>query len=611
MKSRTTLLLVVLALLVGGVVLLDHYKGTTTSEVETQRKRLVDFKSDDVTHFELAHTNQTIVIDKIGERWQIKQPLTVRASASAVSSILGELEFAERERTLSQRELGGVKLADFGLAPARLRLTLRDKKHAVTLLVGGGTPTKDGLYVQIDGRPDICVINKGAYVQLDKSLDDLRERELFEFSPAATTRLEIKSAQRSIELLKSATATNAEPRWAISRPLAARADQNKVSELFTALSELRVADFVSEDPKDVHTYGLDEPEHEISVWSGAGDAGKTLLLGRVLTNDASKVYAKLKGVDSIVTVPAGEAHKFAMQVNDLRDHRILNLAATDVRGIELQRGSDVLALARDDKSWKVAGVVAEDAVVDQMLSQIVNLNAKEFTADVAADLDKFGLAPPPLTVMLRNVRSNVVAQLLFSADNPPSALRYVKRADEAFVYGIETNALSPLPARPLDVRVRRIADIKPDTITKLTLQRATGTVVLERAADKSWRLVEPTQGVLDNDALNKLLDAIGALRAQEFVREGLDDLAEYGLDKPELGIIVQAAGKTWTLAIGKSAPFGMQYASWSDPGLVFTLPMPTVATLTKTLVTTPAVSTTNAPAVEVVTPPPVVEPKTR
>src|ERR1041384_7288990 len=123
MNTRKTLLLVTVAMIVGGLVVLDHYKGTSTEQAREKGKRIVDFESSDVTKLELAHTNQTFVLEKSGDRGELKKPLAVRTDASTVNSMLDELEFADRDRTLSEQDLKGVNLADFGLVTPRLRVT--------------------------------------------------------------------------------------------------------------------------------------------------------------------------------------------------------------------------------------------------------------------------------------------------------------------------------------------------------------------------------------------------------------------------------------------------------------------------------------------------------
>ena len=93
MNSRKTLFLVVLAVIVGGLVVWDHFKGTTTTDREVQGKHILNIDTKQVSHFELARSNQTIVLERTGDNWDIKQPIAVRADFSAVSSTLADLEF--------------------------------------------------------------------------------------------------------------------------------------------------------------------------------------------------------------------------------------------------------------------------------------------------------------------------------------------------------------------------------------------------------------------------------------------------------------------------------------------------------------------------------------
>lgn len=623
MKSRTTLILVVVALVISGVVVLDFYKGTPTEDARAKRKRLLDFEAADVTGMDLVRSNQTIILEKSGDRWDIKQPLAVRADSSAVRSILDELEFAERQRALTEAELADTKPADFGLESPRIQITLRSKKPPVTLSVGSVTPAKNALYAQVQGQKEVLVTRTAVAEQLDRSLTELRDRTVVDISPSSVTRLEIKSADRVLELVKSSPSTNAEPRWAISRPLAARADQSKVSQLLTDLSTMRVENFLSDDAKDVHTYRLDEPEREVAVWATRADTSRTLLLGHTLTNDLTRVSAKLKGSDSIFSVPAGTAQKFNLQVNDLRDARVLGFSETDVYGLELLRGTEKLSLARDPAlggMWRIIapapeeGVPAEETIVRELLSKLQGLTAKQFTADVAADLDKFGLAAPQLTVTLQGQATNVLGQLLIGSLGESNGVRYVKRADEPFVYGIEPNILDEIPVSYLGLRTRRLAPLRAEQINSLTIQKPAGQTVLSRASDGTWRLVVPSQGALDVEGVRRLVETFCSLRAKEFMHEDRDNPAVYGLDQPQLTFTGFVGEKPYTLVIGKQRDNGQTFALWSEPPLLLTLSASDVAALLGDVVatvsppvTSPATNVSPAapapPAVEVVTPP--------
>jgi hypothetical protein len=586
-----------MVLVIGGLVALDYYWGTSTRDRAAKSKRILDFQSKDITGLQIDLTNQVYTLERSGDQWQIKQPLDVRASYSTVSSILDELEFAERNRVITGKELTGLVPKDFGLQNPRIRLTLQDKKRSIILLIGNETPTRDAIYVQLQGKKDVLVAPKSIYERVDRTLDDLRDRTVIDFQAASATRIEIKSIDRVIELSKSAITTNAEPRWALTRPLVARADQRKVSELLADLSGLRVTDFVSESPRDIPMYLLDEPEREVTVWTG--ESGKTLQIGRTSTNDPSKVYAKLKSADSIYTLPTATVQKFAIQANDLRDAQVLAFSESDVHGIEVLHGTDKISLVHTDAAWRIATPVAataDDTAVQQLLRHLGGLNARQFVADVATDLDKYGLAAPMATVSLLGDGTNLLAQLLVGALDPSNTTRFVKRVDEPFVYGVETNIDTWLPANWLSLRARALADLNPDQITKLTIEKKSGKVTLQRDADKKWKLLEPVQGVIDSDALQRLLDEFAALPAEEFVRGGRDNLAEFGLDQPEATLTATAGDKTYTLLLGKSQNAERQYAFWSDPPLVFTIWTSRANTLVRDVITQPeASSTTNTP----------------
>ena len=153
-----------------------------------------------------------------------------------------------------------------------------------------------------------------------------------------------------------------------------------------------------------------------------------------------------------------------------------------------------------------------------------------------------------------------------------------------------------------------LADLKADQITKLTIEKVSGKVALERDGDKKWKLIEPVRGVIDSDALQRLLDVLTAVPAEDFVHEGRDNLAEYGLDQPTATLTVVIGDKTDTLLLGKSQGPDKQYAFWSDPPLVFTIWASRANVLLRDVVTQPnapaaSAIVTNAPAAVVVPPP--------
>lgn len=560
MNSRKTLFLVVLAGIVAGLVVWDHFKGTTTTERDAQNKHILNLDTKQVSHFELVRSNQTIVLEKTGDNWEIKQPIAVRADFSAVSSTLADLEFAERSRTLTAKDLQGASLASFGLEPPRASIKLQTKAGPVTLLIGNETPTKNALYVQVAGHGEVCIAPVSLYDRATQSLDTLRSRTAIDFTPAAITRLEIKAADRVIELKKS------DSHWTIARPLVARADQDKISELLSGLAGLKVEDFVSEDPKDVHAFHLDEPDREVTVFTG--EAGKTLLFGRSPTNDDGKLYAKLKSADSIFTIASEPAKKFAVQINDLRDPRVLAFAPADVKSIAFARGADTLALQRDAQGWKLTSpvnVAADDAAVNRFLDELAGLRAKRFVVDVTTEPQRYGLATPTATVTLTGAGTNV---LLVGSVDDSNTVRFVKCAGAEFVYGVAPTVLDQLPANYGVLRSRSVFDLKPEQITKLVA----GNVTVTREGG-NWKLVAPADSALDTNAVQAVVESFAKLQAESFGRPKAEPDAGLGY-----AIKATVGDATDWLAV---APDG--HAAASSVELTFQLPAAVVTTLTNSV----------------------------
>ncbi|MCX7887267.1 MAG: DUF4340 domain-containing protein, partial [Verrucomicrobiae bacterium] len=356
MNPRTTVLLVITALILGAILYWDHRRSVTTEEAERRAKKLIELKADEVVRLELVRSNLAIVVVKQDNRWEIREPIVARADDHAVNAILDQLEFAQRQRTIPEDELSSEALRDFGLLNPSLQLAVRDKTGTHTIFFGAETATKDAVYARVQGQKQICVVPKHVFEQANLPLDSLRSRVLMDFSVGAATRLEIKVAERVIGLAKSASKPSAEPRWSIVKPFHARADQRKVADLLAGLSAIRVSDFVSETAKDIHFYRLDEPRMELTV--GTADRTITLLVGGTPTNDASKVYVKLRNTDPVYTVRADSAKKFDLHVNDLRDTQVLGFHEEDIHRIEVATPAEKVTLVKTAAFWNVAGPVA-------------------------------------------------------------------------------------------------------------------------------------------------------------------------------------------------------------------------------------------------------------
>ena len=157
-------------------------------------------------------------------------------------------------------------------------------------------------------------------------------------------------------------------------------------------------------------------------------------------------------------------------------------------------------------------------------------------------------------------------------------------------------------ASPLTWRDRRLANLKPEQITKLVITKNAVATVVARGTDAKWRLVAPAQGALDVDAL-RIWSATLPICAREFLSLDQEAPPAPAWTNP-LTITATAGDRSYTLRLGQPKDAASRYAAWSEPALVCTLPAATVETLTKDLVTTAAAATNATPATSAVTIPP-------
>jgi hypothetical protein len=648
-KPKTTLILFIVAVLIGVFLWVDHKFFKETKVVEEQAKRLFkDLKSSDITRLDITNTNGLITVEKAGDKWNMKKPFDVRASKSEVDSILTDLEFLDSDRVLTPKDLQqeNATLASYGLEKPRIEATFIAKGGTNTIRLGNESKLGDKLYASVAGRPEVYVIAKTLAGKLGKTVDDLRDRSVVEFNAGELTKLELKAGTRQIELTKTENAEDDTESWRITRPINARASKDRITGIADKLAGLKVDTFVTEDPKDLKLYGLDEPAQEATLFTKGTEGAKIVQFGGSPTNDTTKTYAKRKGANSVYLVKNDILTNLIVQVNDLRDRTLVEFETDQVKAVDLVLGSQKVLLSQQPTNdWHIlepAKFKAENSVCDDLVSDLHGAQIKEFVADVVTDLAPYGLDKPGFELTLKKEKVVTVATtsappkeatgtntvvpvtqttsttnlvpfvtIQVGKTDAAKALVYVKRADEAFVYGLETNFVADLPTTVLDLRDRHILSLDSSTIHKLEITRGAMTFAAEKVTVRDtnqverqeWKLLPPTQGVLGEDAVEDAITALGDIKAVKLVAENPVGLAPYGLEPAALTATftsiaaTNAPAQTHTLLVGKETPDKNRFAMLKGGTLVFELANSEFEKLASNFVTRPEEkpATTNAP----------------
>ncbi len=658
MKPKTTLILLAATAALFAFIWFHERHWETTGQKASRAKRVFDLKSGDITNMvmQISTTNFTgrIVLAKEKDKWWMREPLAVRASASEANRITSGLESLDRQDTITPQQLKekGGKLADYGLDKPQVEFTFFGKGKPNIIRIGKPAPVGSSVYIQRVGSKDVLVVDKQLLADLDKKVDDLRERTIVEFSTFQTTRIEVTQGKKTIEMVKAAKPGATDKVWQLAQPIKARADQSKVDGLAGKLSDLKAESFVTEKPTDLKTHDLDQPQLEVTLYTSEQEGSFTVQFGGALKDDAAKVYCKRKGVDSIYAVRSDILKDFTLQVNDLRDKKLADFVSDDARDIAIGFANQTIRLAKDKDDWKLTepeAAKADNSEVSNLLSNLTGLETKEFVADVVTDPAKYGLDRPYYTVIVKkeapaepapavssgsstnapaaSAGANVTAaatastnapaatasapaasklvtliELQFGKEDKDRKIVYVKRADEPYVYAVENDIFGKLPKTALALRNRTLIATEKSKVTKLASIAGAAKVAVEKKDDK-WKLAAGMQGVLDTNALDDVLWTITGLNAEKFVSAAAADQARYGVDKPArvLNFEVSDSGtnKTFDLSLGKETADKGRYGLLRGQPQIFELSASTISSLTKDLLKRPE---TNVPPAKVTAP---------
>jgi len=153
---RTTLILILLALVSGIFVYFYEIKGAPVrEEVKEKKQQIFSFAADDVQSLTVKTENVTLNLERNNNagdtKWLIKSPLAVPANDPIVSYLMDLLVKGKSDRTLS---IPPNQLADFGLNPpqATININLKNQKTQ-QLTLGKPDFNRHFLYAQIDPTP--------------------------------------------------------------------------------------------------------------------------------------------------------------------------------------------------------------------------------------------------------------------------------------------------------------------------------------------------------------------------------------------------------------------------------------------------------------------------
>jgi len=543
MKPRITLTLAAIAgTLFAYIWFVDRHENSTREEAEVSAK-VIQIDRQKVSKILIKTTAGPLELARLNGVWNVKQPVEDRADTSAVEQLLSLLENLRHDSkiTLSPTQ-GSAKansekvaeqLKEYGLGESELSLKLVLENGGETELLFGKESAIEGkLYTRVNGQNTVYVIRDSLRTQITRKPDDFRDHKLTAIPPQSVQVLNVKTAEGELEMERKSG------HWNITKPMRARGADSKINDLLASVLNANMSQFLPATPSPEQ--GLSEPRATLS-FKVEGEKDPVLLqIGAPSTAEPGKEtsFAKLSSRATVTVLPNSSFDPLLKaRPNDLRDRKLLRIEPDIVDRITLEPArKTAMTLSRKAEAWvqqsnKIETPVRE-GLATKILSDLQAAEAVNFVADVATDLEQYGLAHPQYTLRLSSFASGNTAEtqagekpilnVLFGSVGGDSG--YVKLDDEPFIVAIPKSLLNSLPTEPLDLLPsppeEPVVQVKKEDISKVSTKFSRLSTSVEKDGT-AWKMTSNAAEKSDSAPSSKpdttqviaLIDQLVDLRA--------------------------------------------------------------------------------------------------
>src|SRR5256886_561222 len=580
MKWKMTLILFVITAGVFAYLYFVESHRPGTEEAARQSQNVLNFSREKIDGVVIQNGDDKIDIRRQDNKWRLETPIKDQADASLVNNLLLDLENWQKDAAISAKEMEADKnkLSDYGLANPRVRLKLVGTDAPAEIFFGKDAALEGKMYVRFENSKETFLVNQSVKKAIDKKPEEFRDRKLTDLIMAQVVRVVLKTSAGEMELQKKGD------HWEIVKPLHARADDQKTSDLIAQVTTARIQQFVADDRGDLHPYGLAEPRGSLSFFAQDDKQGQTLQIGGVPEKQKDQVYVRFSPRGFVYTLPKKIEETLNSKPNDLRDRHLVRIDTKILDRLSIDAsGKGKTVLARKDENWTIASrnnAPANSTEVRRLIGTLQNEQVTKFVEDVASNLPKYDLDKPQLIVTFSSFASENTAETK-AGEQPFASVAfgkvegenvYARVGDEPFVVAVRRNLLDQIFADPLQWQDLSIFNFKPDQIHRVNVT-TDKEFELVRGTNNQWNCAKGS-GPINQTNVQSLLNTLAKLHAVRWV--GLATPA-HGFDKPLLVVTFTTSPDdkaTHKLTIGAAAPNGMWFAKVDEHEGTFVISSP-------------------------------------
>jgi hypothetical protein len=584
-RHASTIVLGVLVAAASVVVFVVDRGAVTTDEAEQRKGNLFDaWRADDVTEVALTRGGRTTrLVRGAGDDGQPGffrveiDGASYAGDEQAIDDYLGRLEFALAERRVTA---GSIDRAAFGLTAPRLTVEVTMGALRRTLAIGGEAPKPPGSsYAEVAGR-GVFVVTSQLVAALDVAPETFRSRTFVPYVTPELASIELATHDGSVKLTRAPWSSGRGPGFRVDPsspdspdlgPIAgARVSAASMELVAAALGAMQASSFLDDAAAD--RAARDDLTLRLAPRDPAAAPGEIAIGGDCPDRESAVVAIRRSPTRAAVCLPREAVEPLRAPLRDLVDRKLVGATLDEVTEVRFEEGATALEIARSGYGFRERSPHERDVDPDAGRAFLEALLRVEATRFAAGDAAALGLSPPRLRVRVTSIGASAIdaGSDRVETIEVGSATRegvYARRLEDGAILALPPDAARRLGADDRAFRERALLTARPGDVSRLRVEQAGVTQVIERAADGSLSLAEPKgEGLtLDPGLALQALEVLTRLRAERWVTD--DDPGAFGLASPRITIEAEIAGdpgggapRRFGVRLGALAPSGGAYA---------------------------------------------------
>ncbi len=278
--------------------------------------RPLRFDRDSVDRIEVRWRGDGVVLERDGERWQLREPREERADDVTVDTLLSDLTFLDAEGFLDDPdpEALGLEDPDYTIT---LRTTSEGASEDHTLVFGG--PTEEGATRALRAsEASAYAIDEQRYLDLPRELVAFRYKQLADYPGSEVSRFELLLREEDSDETMLVTGELRDGQWSTAPE---RMAPGAPARMVSSLSSLRAKDIIVDQMGAAERKALKlEPANaELRIYAGEARGGELLAEIRLGTIAAGVLYAQVPGREAVYGLESDSAQDVPVSLEAFRN----------------------------------------------------------------------------------------------------------------------------------------------------------------------------------------------------------------------------------------------------------------------------------------------------